>query len=88
MGLSIGEGQDGAPLRWGRWDGQELGVDHFEGDLALLSVSPSGERLMTVTHCQEALAVRDTRGLVLEGAEWDAAPRHPDAEPDNDEALP
>ncbi|MGW5481047.1 hypothetical protein [Streptomyces sp. NPDC004008] len=86
MGLSIGEGQDGAPLRWGRWDGRDLSVDYFEGDLALLSVSPSGERLMTVTHDQSALAVHDTRGLVLEDAQWDAETAG-DAEPDN-EALP
>ncbi|MEV6028541.1 hypothetical protein [Streptomyces sp. NPDC052036] len=46
---------------------------------------------MTVTHDQDELAVRDTRGLVPEGARRDAetaVPRHPDAEPDNDEALP
>ncbi|MFG2354359.1 hypothetical protein [Streptomyces sp. NPDC048521] len=91
MGLSIGEGQDGAPLRWGRWDGRTLAVEYVEGDLTLMSVSPSGERLMTVTHDQDALAVRDTGGSVLEGLEWaagTAVPRHPDAEPDNDEALP
>ncbi|MFI9806503.1 hypothetical protein ACIHEJ_19465 [Streptomyces sp. NPDC052301] len=91
MGLSIGEGQDGAPLRWGRWDGRALAVEYVEGDLALLGVSPSGERLMTVTHDQDALAVRDTGGRVLRGLEWDAettVPRHPEAEPDNDEALP
>ncbi|MEU0008406.1 hypothetical protein ABZ079_30180 [Streptomyces sp. NPDC006314] len=89
--LSIGEGQDGAPVRWGRWDGQTLAVEYLEGDLALMSVSPSGERLMSVTHEQDTLAVRDTGGSVLEGLVWDAetaVPRHPDAEPGNDEALP
>jgi hypothetical protein len=91
MGLSIGEGQDGAPLRWGRWDGRTMAVDHIAEDLALMSVSPSGERLMTVAHDQDVLAVRDSRGSVLDGLEWDAetaVPRHPDAEPDNDEAFP
>ncbi|MFI2203764.1 hypothetical protein ACH47Z_23890 [Streptomyces sp. NPDC020192] len=91
MGLSIGEGQDGAPLRWGRWNGESLAVAYPEGDLALMSVSPSGERLMTVTHDQNALAVRDTSGVAVESLEWHAessVPRHPDAEPDNDEALP
>ncbi|MFH8800590.1 hypothetical protein ACH4F6_13480 [Streptomyces sp. NPDC017936] len=88
MGLSIGEGQDGAPLRWGRWDGRNLTVDYFEGqDLALTGLSPSGDRFMTVTHDQDRLAVHDTvDGSVL--AEWDAGsdlPRHPDAEPDDDE---
>ncbi|MEX0171044.1 hypothetical protein [Streptomyces sp. LMG1-1-1.1] len=87
MGLSIGEGQDGAPLRWGRWDGRELDVNHLGGDLCLLSVSPSGERLMTVSHDQDSLAVRDSRGAVLEGWEWDAEasiPRHPDAPSEDD----
>ncbi|MGW1606072.1 hypothetical protein [Streptomyces eurythermus] len=91
MGLSIGEGQDGAPLRWGRWDGRELTVAYVEGDLALVGVSPSGERLLTVTHDQDVLAVRDTGGAVLDGLEWEAEtaiPRHPGAEPENDEALP
>ncbi|WP_330458459.1 hypothetical protein OIB37_17070 [Streptomyces sp. NBC_00820] len=89
MWLTIGEGQDGSPLRGGRWDGQALAVEYVDGDLALMSVSPSGERLMTVTHDQDALAVSDGRGLVLDGLEWDAhavVPLHPEAEPDNDEA--
>ncbi|MFG3041415.1 hypothetical protein ACGFYZ_31375 [Streptomyces sp. NPDC048330] len=88
MGLSIGEGQDGAPLRWGRWDGQALEVAYLEDDLCLLSVSPSGDRLMTVSHDQDSLAVRDSRGAVAEGGEWDAAstvPRHPDAPPPSDD---
>lgn len=92
MGLSIGEGQDGAPLRWGRWDGQNLAVDCLAEDLALMSVARSGERLMTVSHDQDALAVRSPHdGSVIDGLEWDAesaVPRHPDAEPDNDEYQP
>lgn len=91
MGLSIGEGQDGAPLRWGRWDGRELSVAYLEGDLILTGVSPSGGRLLTVTHQQDGLAVRDAGGAVVDGQEWDAGtavPRHPAAEPENDEALP
>ncbi|MCX4970572.1 hypothetical protein OHA98_38660 [Streptomyces sp. NBC_00654] len=82
MGLSIGEGQDGAPLRWGRWDGQRAQAGHLGDDLCLLSVSPSGERLMTVSHDQVSLAVRDCGGAVVQGLEWDAEsviPRHPDA---------
>ncbi|MFJ5073678.1 hypothetical protein ACIP8Z_03580 [Streptomyces sp. NPDC088553] len=90
MGLSIGEGQDGAPLRWGRWDGTELTVDRLDGDLCLLSLSPSGDRLMTVSHDQDSLAVRDSRGTVVEALDWNAEatiPRHPDAptDPDADE---
>ncbi|MER5206234.1 hypothetical protein [Streptomyces sp. NPDC002825] len=88
MGLSIGEGQDGAPLRLGTWDGEKLNVTYVEGDLCLLSVSPSGDRLMTVSHDQDALAVRDSGGLVVDGLEWDAesvVPPHPDAPSDDAE---
>ncbi|MFG2900091.1 hypothetical protein ACGFZH_23790 [Streptomyces zaomyceticus] len=88
MGLSIGEGQDGAPLRWGRWDGRELTVDCLDGDLCLLSLSPSGDRLMTVSHDQDSLAVRDSRGAVVEALDWNAEtviPRHPDVPADTDE---
>ncbi|MFD5693690.1 hypothetical protein [Streptomyces rubiginosohelvolus] len=88
MGLSIGEGQDGAPLRWGRWDGKELTVDCLDDDLCLLSLSPSGDRLMTVSHDQDSLAVRNSRGAVVESLDWDAGaaiPRHPEAPADTDE---
>ncbi|XCM33923.1 hypothetical protein ABXI76_35590 [Streptomyces parvus] len=88
MGLSIGEGQDGAPLRWGRWDGKELTLDCLDGDLCLLSLSPSGDRLMTVSHDQDSLAVRDSRGAVVEALDWDAGaaiPRHPEAPADTEE---
>ncbi|CAL9340016.1 hypothetical protein SUDANB105_00250 [Streptomyces sp. enrichment culture] len=88
MGLSIGEGQDGAPLRWGRWDGERLTVDHFEDqDLVLMDVSPSGDRLLTVDHDQERLAVLRTEDGSALGW-WDAeasVPPHPDADPDADE---
>ncbi|MGW0189182.1 hypothetical protein ACWDV7_25940 [Streptomyces sp. NPDC003362] len=88
MGLSIGEGQDGAPLRWGRWDGERLTVDHFEDqDLVLMDVSPSGDRLLTVDHDQERLAVLRTEDGSVVGR-WDAeasVPPHPDADPDADE---
>ncbi|MET9042714.1 hypothetical protein ABZX34_07465 [Streptomyces sp. NPDC004362] len=88
MGLSIGEGQDGAPLRWGRWDGRTLAVNYFDGqDLVLIGLNPSGERFMTVSHDQGTLAVHDTAdGSAL--TQWDVesdVPRHPEAEPENDE---
>ncbi|MEU7019523.1 hypothetical protein ABZ990_02535 [Streptomyces sp. NPDC046203] len=58
MGLTIGEGQDGSPLRWGHYDGRTLTVDSLgDDDLVLLAVSPGGDRLLTVTHDQETLAV-------------------------------
>ncbi|MFE6460823.1 hypothetical protein ACFVP0_25625 [Streptomyces cinereoruber] len=87
MGLSIGEGQDGAPLRWGRWDGGRLTVDCLEGDLCLLGLSPSGDRLMTISHGQDSLSVRDSRGAVVEALEWDAEatiPPHPESGSDSD----
>ncbi|MFF8096347.1 hypothetical protein [Streptomyces sp. NPDC016675] len=63
MGLTIGEGQDGAPLRWGRWDGRTLAVDTFgEADRVLLAVSPTGKRLLTVTHDQDGPALARRRG--------------------------
>ncbi|BAU86732.1 hypothetical protein SLA_5863 [Streptomyces laurentii] len=59
MGLTIGEGQDGSPLRWGRFDGRALTVDRLgDDDLVLLAVGPGGDRLLTVTHDQDTLAVR------------------------------
>ncbi|WP_416976199.1 hypothetical protein [Streptomyces sp. T028] len=91
MGLSIGEGQDGAPMRWGRWDGERLTVEYFEGlDLALLDVSPSGAHFVTVSHDQDKLALYET-ATGTQVAEWDveeSVPRHPDAEPENDEVWP
>ncbi|MFF8379360.1 hypothetical protein ACF07V_24895 [Streptomyces sp. NPDC015661] len=91
MGLSIGEGQDGAPLRLGSWDGEKLDVTYVADDLCLLSVSPSGERLMTVSHDQDSLTVRDGDGLVLDGLEWDAEsvlPAHPDAPSEDEDEAP
>ncbi|WP_110945664.1 hypothetical protein [Streptomyces avicenniae] len=45
MGLSIGEGQDGAPLRWGRWDGHALALHRtadgsVESELTTASLAP------------------------------------------------
>ena len=88
MGLSVGEGQDGVPLLWGRWDREKLHAERIgEDDRVLAAVSPSGDRFLTVTHYQETLAVhRVEDGSVA--AELDASvavPRHPDAHPDDDE---
>lgn len=93
MGLTIGEGQDGSPLRWGRWDGHALVVDDFgDEDRVLLAVSPSGDRLLTVTHDQDTLAVhRVTDGSVVAQLGADAVPQHPaieeDAEDDEAQAF-
>lgn len=71
MGLGVSMGQDGQPLLWGHWDGKELTFDTFgEDDRVLLAVSPSGDRFLTVTHEQDALALhRVTDGSVVAGVE-------------------
>ncbi|MCX4574855.1 hypothetical protein [Streptomyces sp. NBC_01571] len=88
MGLSVGEGQDGVPLLWGRWDGERLSVDRIgDDDRILLAVSPSGEHFLTVTHYQELLALhRVADGSVVSelDAEEAVAP-HPALPPENDE---
>ncbi|WP_329451651.1 hypothetical protein OG894_24425 [Streptomyces sp. NBC_01724] len=89
MGLSVGEGQDGAPLLWGRWDGTELSVEHFgEEERILTSVSPTGEHFLTVAHDLDSLALhRVSDGAVVAEIEAaDAVPRHPDADPDDFDA--
>ncbi|UQW99500.1 hypothetical protein [Streptomyces sp. RerS4] len=88
MGLSVGEGQDGSPLRWGRWDGRVLTVDRFrDEDLVLLAVSPSGDRLLTVTHDQNTLAVqRVADGATEAELRADVLPAHPGADPDDEDA--
>ncbi|MFF9318355.1 hypothetical protein ACF1BP_04160 [Streptomyces sp. NPDC014735] len=86
MGLCVGEGQDGVPMLWGRWDGQRLSVERFCNDeRILMAVSPSGDRFLTVTHCEETLAVHRTEdGSVLcELDAQDGVPRHPEADPDD-----
>lgn len=89
MGVSIGEGQDGAPVRWGRWNGEELRVDYIDDDVVLLDVSPSGKWLMTVSHDQDILAIRGTYGgpelAAVELRSDLVLPRHPETEPENDE---
>ncbi|MBV1853020.1 hypothetical protein [Catellatospora tritici] len=60
MGLCLDEGQDGAPLWWGRWDGHTLEVASYGADTrCLFDVDPSGTRLFTVAHGQYDLAVLD-----------------------------
>lgn len=91
MGLSVGEGQDGARLRWGRWDGRTLSVSYFEDetdgeDRILMAVSPSGDSLLTVSHDQDTLAVHAvTDGSVRSALSADAVPGHPGTDIDADE---
>ncbi|GGZ24329.1 hypothetical protein GCM10010300_79800 [Streptomyces olivaceoviridis] len=74
MGLSIGEGEEGSPALWGRWDGRGLSVRTIGDETVLLDVSPSGRRLLTTDVQQDALylhAVEDgarSRDLDAEGA--------------------
>jgi hypothetical protein len=81
MGLGIAEGEEGSPVLWGRWDGQRLAVDPIGDELILLSVSPSGRRLLTVDLGQWSLSLHATEdGAVLR--ELDAqgtVPAHPEA---------
>ncbi|MFE2711874.1 hypothetical protein ACFXKI_07730 [Streptomyces mirabilis] len=88
MGLSVGEGQDGVPLLWGRWNGERLTVDRIgDDDRCLMAVSPSGEHFLTVTHYQEALALHRVEGgsVVSELDAEEVIPDHPALHPDNDE---
>ncbi|MFD9122790.1 hypothetical protein ACFU6M_19580 [Streptomyces bottropensis] len=87
MGLSIGEGQEGAPLRWGRWDGRTLSVSYFDDeDRILMAVSPSGDRLLTVTHDQDTLAAHAvTDGAVEAELGADTVPAHPEADADDED---
>ncbi|MCX5184513.1 hypothetical protein [Streptomyces sp. NBC_00268] len=88
MGLSVGEGQDGVPLLWGRWDGERLTVDRIgDDDRCLMAVSPSGEHFLTVTHYQEALALHrvEDGSVVSELDAEEVIPDHPALHPDNDE---
>lgn len=78
MGLSIGEGQDGVPLRWGRWDGVRFTVTSIgDDDRSLIDVSPSGELFLTVAHHQGDLAVhRLADGAVLHEVAADQLQSH------------
>ncbi|MEE1768061.1 hypothetical protein PUR34_07635 [Streptomyces sp. JV185] len=89
MGLCVGEGQDGVPMLWGRWDGEKLSVQRFCDDERILTdVSPSGDRFLTVTHYEETLGVhRVVDGAVLSELDTEhTVPRHPGADPDDRDA--
>ncbi|GAA1417708.1 hypothetical protein GCM10009662_70030 [Catellatospora coxensis] len=59
MGLGVGEGQDGAPLLWGRLHEGGLDVRRFGDDAhVLVGASPDGKRFVTIDHAAgEQLAV-------------------------------
>lgn len=50
LALSIGEGQDGSPLFWGRFDGHEFTAERLGDDCIGLAVAPNGQVLISVGH--------------------------------------
>lgn len=88
MGLSVGEGQDGVPLRWGRWDGRRLTVTHIgDDDRCLIDVSPDGTQFLTVAHWQGELALHHLPdGVVTHRVDGDdRVAADPPASPKTDE---
>ncbi|AWT41243.1 MULTISPECIES: PD40 domain-containing protein [Streptomyces] len=66
MGLSIGEGEEGSPALWGRWDGRTLSVRTVGAETVLLDASPSGRHLLATDVQQDALYLRAAEdGAVL-----------------------
>ncbi|MGW3892282.1 hypothetical protein ACWD69_26665 [Micromonospora chokoriensis] len=86
MGLSVGEGQDGVPLLWGRWDGTRLTVTRIgDDDRCLVDVSPCGTRLLTISHWGLEPAIhRLPDGAVTHEITTDPRPQTP---PDAEEEL-
>ncbi|MEU6240706.1 hypothetical protein [Streptomyces sp. NPDC047024] len=60
MILSVGEGEEGSPVLYGRWDGRRLAVERIGDERVLAAVSPSGERLVTVPVGQWSLSLHQT----------------------------
>ncbi|MFB7668528.1 hypothetical protein ACFC1R_32170 [Kitasatospora sp. NPDC056138] len=79
MGLSVGEGEEGSPALWGRWDGQQLTTEQIGIEQVLLAVSPSGRRLLTVDIGQWSLSLHEVgNGSVLRELDaQDTVPAHP-----------
>jgi hypothetical protein len=51
IGLSVGEGQDGAELYWGHWEGERLVVARLDDrGRVLVDVRPSGGQYLTTPH--------------------------------------
>lgn len=81
MGLSIGEGEEGSPALWGRWDGQRLTVEQIGIERIVLAVSPTGRHVLSVPLGQWFLTLhRVEDGSVLRELEAkDTLPAHPDS---------
>jgi hypothetical protein len=69
MGLSVGEGQDGAPTLFGRWDGTELRMAQLDGDdRALIGIGPGGRTFVTLGHDDpQELTVHRMAGFDVQG---------------------
>ncbi|MEU6194564.1 hypothetical protein [Streptomyces sp. NPDC047061] len=79
MGLSIGEGEEGSPVLWGRWDGQQLIAEQIGIERVLLDVSPGGQHLLTVPVGQWSLSLHQVEdgSLLRELSAQDNLPTHP-----------
>ncbi|MGW0136635.1 hypothetical protein [Streptomyces sp. NPDC003299] len=72
MGLSVGEGEEGSPALWGRWDGRRLTVAKIDDETALLDASPSGRHLLATDVQQDALYLHATGdGAILRDLDAD-----------------
>jgi hypothetical protein len=52
MGLSVGEGQDGSPMLWATWNGNDLTVTRLGDDRILVAAGPDDRTFLTVTHAR------------------------------------
>ncbi|SEL54061.1 hypothetical protein [Streptacidiphilus jiangxiensis] len=79
MGLSVGEGEEGSPALWGRWDGRQLTAAQIGFDLVLLAVSPAGRHLLTVDAGQWSLGLHraEDGSLLRELNAQGTVPSHP-----------
>ncbi|MFJ2581779.1 hypothetical protein [Kitasatospora aureofaciens] len=79
MGLSVGEGEEGSPALWGRWDGQQLTVEQIGIEQVLLAASPSGRHLLTVDVGQWSLCIHrvEDGSEIRELDAADTVPAHP-----------
>jgi hypothetical protein len=55
MALSVGEGQDGVPAYWGRYNGADVLSLRGLGQRSLVALSPSGSALLSTSHYGEDL---------------------------------
>jgi hypothetical protein len=82
MGLSIGEGEEGSPALWGRFDGGVLSVERIQDETVLLDVSPSGRHFLATDVQQDALylhAVGNTE-MLRDLDAVDAVPEYTDGD--------